>query len=122
VEKQRHGVTTFLSAMADDNSTIIELMPDLVIVIDHDGNIRKVNSAFERTLGYKRSEMYGSGIARIVVVEDLSNFIKAFSEFVPSDPQPFRLYHKDYGVVAFKLIKWAHRRGRSFIFLRRVKQ
>jgi PAS domain S-box-containing protein len=98
------------------------LEPDYLIVLDPAGNIAKVNKSFERALNRTRAEMYGQGLSHLVMSDDLAVFIRSFSEFVPVNPEPFRLLHKNTGVVTCKLIRWRARHKRSYIVLRRVTQ
>lgn len=115
----KYGVTTFLQTLESDSVEFFELIPDLLVVLDRDGRVVRVNRSFERTLGCKRTEIYGQGLARVVLVDDLAMFIRAFKN---PESQPFRLLRKDDGVVMCKLIKWQYRHGRSFVVMRRVDE
>lgn len=77
-----------------------------------------MNRSFEQALGYMRAEMYGKGLMSVVMSDDLLKFIQAFTR--DKDREPFRLLHKDHGVVTCRLMRWSVRHERSFIVMRRA--
>ena len=115
----RRGVTTFLQTLDGDYATFFDLVPDLLVCTDQRGGIVRVNRSFERSLGYTRSEMYGKGLANIVLSEDFPAFFEAFQK---KSQNSFRLLHKNRGVATCRLICWNIRHGRSFIVLRPVHE
>ncbi len=48
-------------------STVLNSMNDTVLVTSHDGEIRKINAAAERLLGYKESELRGTLLSDLIV-------------------------------------------------------
>ena len=93
------------------------MVPDLLVVLDSDGTVRKVNAALEQALGYDRTELYGQGFARLVWPDDIMTFVRAFT--APS-PAPFRLLHKGSGLVMCGLVKWQSRHNRGFVVIRKL--
>ena len=60
--------------------SFFSLSPDLLIVIDTDGTIRKVNTAWEQTLGFTPEQMIGGRIIDYVHPDDIAASIEAFGE------------------------------------------
>lgn len=118
--KQRHGVTDFLQAFTDVGTTFFDVETDLLIVLDDQGNVERVNKAFERTLNRQEHEMLGRPLVVIVADEDLAKFIKAFYD--PGKSQPFRLLRHSSGVVTVRLVAYRFKREpdyqRGYLVLR----
>lgn len=115
----KHGVTTFLQTFEDDVSIMFDVVPDLLVVLDNQGTIKRVNKAFEQATGRNRYEVYGQGLSQFVLIDDLARFLRSFTA-AEKDKQSFRLLHRDSGVVTCALIKWRNQRGRSYIVMRRM--
>lgn len=49
--------------------SVIESLPDAIVVVDGDGHIRLVNEQTEKLFGYRRAEMYGWPIELLVPVK-----------------------------------------------------
>jgi PAS domain S-box-containing protein len=45
---------------------VVEAMPDGVVIVDHDGEIRLVNREIERQLGYSRDELLGQPVEMLL--------------------------------------------------------
>lgn len=116
--RQRRGVTEFLSVFQDVGATFYDLETDLLITLDEQGGVERINAAFERTLGYREANIRGHALIEFVVVADMAKFIRSFSE---EFPQPFRMLHSWTGIVTVRLIKCRFRNGRGFVILREVK-
>lgn len=116
----KHGVTEFLSVFSDVGATFFNLESDLLIVLDEDGNISRVNPAFETTLGWAESNVLGQGIIRLVWMEDWAKFMHAFD--VQQRNTVFHLLHSEQGVVSVNLIAYRFKRTdagqRGYLVLR----
>lgn len=113
----KHGVTEFLSVFEGIGATFYSLETDLLIVLDGQGNIERVNPSFESITGYAEADIIGHGIAQFVSIDDLALFLRSFSE---TYPRPFRLLHQGGGVVVVRLIAAKFRAGRGYLVLRTV--
>lgn len=98
---------------------------DLQIVLDAQGNIVKVNPAFEKALGYQEHEVRGVHISDLVHGSDTAKFIRSFS--LISGVYSFRLLHRGGGdvevsMVAAQFVRVLDEGGREcFLILRTVK-
>ena len=74
----------------DVGQQFFKIETDFLIVLDEHGNIERVNPSFERETGYAESEVLGSGMIRMIVMEDWGKFLNAFTAL---NPEPFHLLH-----------------------------
>jgi PAS domain S-box-containing protein len=58
------------------------ISPDLLCVLDAQGNFTATNPAFERTLGWAETELNRTGFARFVHPDDLESSLAAWSDMV----------------------------------------
>jgi PAS domain S-box-containing protein len=114
----KHGVTEFLNVFQDLGIQFFDLETDLLVMLDDQGNIERVNPAWSRALGYAEADMLGRGLARFVLMDDLSKFLNAFTSVTP---QPFRLLHCEHGEVRARLVAWRHQNRHSYIILRSIR-
>jgi PAS domain S-box-containing protein len=116
----KHGVTEFLATFQDVGTTFFDIERDLLIVLDHDGNVERVNPAFEKVLGRTESEVLGQAIIRLVVMEDWAQFMHSFDYITRA--ATFRLLHRDAGLVNVRLIAYRFKKmdagQRGFLILR----
>jgi PAS domain S-box-containing protein len=115
----RRGVTRFLESLESDQAVFFDLAPDLLVVLDEEGVVKRVNPAVERALGRNRLELIGRPFAQLVLSEDHLRFVGAFTS---ARERTFRLLHKENGVVTCRLMVWGSRSGRGYIVMRRVKE
>lgn len=113
----KHGVTEFLQVYEGIAGTFFDIESDLLIVLDKQGGIERVNPSWERITGYTESDVLRNAIIHYVDVDDYARFIRGFTE---SHPEPFRLLHKGGGLVRVRLIACRFRQGRGFIVLRKA--
>ena len=115
---KRHGVTDFLVIFQDVASTFFDLETDLLVTLDEDGNISRVNPAFQKLLGYHEADVFGLALIRLVDVNDWAKFIKAFNSH---EAQPFRLLCSVSGEITVRLIAARFRNGKGYLVLRKVE-
>ncbi len=104
----RRGVTQFLKVFEGDSQIFFDAEIDLLIVLDAQGNIKRVNPSFERTLHRPEREVLGLPIVALVHVDDMAKFIRSFS--LMTSTYPFRLLCKDAGSVLVDLMAFRFRR------------
>ena len=114
---KRRGVTEFLSIFQDVGATFFDIESDLLIVLDKDGNIDRINPAFEKALNRTEAEVLGMGIIRFVMVDDWAKFIRGFSA---THPEAVRMLCKESGEIMVRLVACRFKAGRGFIVLRKV--
>src|SRR3954464_6617323 len=61
---------------------LFDLALDLIVVVDFDGCFKRVNPAFERTLGYPLTELLDRPFLKFIHPEDLPSLRTVFGEFV----------------------------------------
>jgi PAS domain S-box-containing protein len=66
--------------------SFFSLSPDLLILADTDGAIRKLNTAWERTLGFTEDEMIGGRIIDYIHPDDLAKAREAENELARQQP------------------------------------
>lgn len=93
------------------------LETDLLVVLDEQGNIARVNPAFEQTLGYREANVLGVSLISLVSVNDWAAFIKSFNA---PHPPVFRLLHSVSGESEVRLVAARFRQGRGFLVMRTV--
>lgn len=122
--KRDRSVTRFLRAFNSYSQKFFEMEPDLEIVLDAQGNIIKVNPAFERALGYAEHEVRGTHIGQLVHTSDTAKFIRSFS--LVSGVYSFRLLQRGGGDVEVTMmnaqfVRVLNESGREcFLILRTV--
>ena len=118
----KHGVTEFLKTFEDVGTTFFDIERDFLIVLDKDGNVERVNPAFEKALDMTESSMLRQGIIRLVLMDDWAKFMRSFSDV--QRQTTFRLLHAGYGVVSVRLIAYRFKATdngqRGFLILRPV--
>jgi PAS domain-containing protein len=114
---KRRGVTDYLDVFQSIGTMFFDLETDLLIVLDEQGNIDRVNPMFERLLGRMEIEVLGMAIIRLVHVDDLAKFLKSFTQL---QPEPIRLLRHPDGEIAVRFIACRFKAQRGFIILRRV--
>jgi len=113
----KHGVTEFLALFADVGTTFFDIESDLLIVLDGQGGIERVNPAFERTLDRIESEVLRVPIIQLIDANDWAKFIRGFTEI---HPEAVRMLRKGNGDVLVRLVACRFKGGRGFIVLRKV--
>ena len=101
----------------DVGATFFDIETDLLIVLDENGDIERVNPAFTRVLGYSESEVLRVQLLRLIPSNDWSAFLNAFTA---PQPKAFRVMCKEQGEVTVRLVAVRFRAMRGFIVLRRV--
>ena len=83
-----HDIDTVASMVADlalrrktqdEFEHFFELVPDLVCIISSDGCFHRLNSAWERILGYSQAELLGRPLLELVHPEDLEQATRHFA-------------------------------------------
>ncbi len=119
----KHGVTEFLSTFQDVGIAFFDIETDILIVLDEQGNIDRVNPAFERILNRAEPDILGEPIIRLVFGNDWSKFLNAFSELQKGNK--FHLLHKDAGLIKVQLTAYRFRQTtlgqRGYLVLRPIK-
>lgn len=121
----KRGVTDFLNTLESDSQILFEAEPDIMIVLDAQGNIKRVNPAFERALNRHEHEVLGLPIVALVHIQDMARFIRAFS--TESGAGPFRMLRRNSGAVEMVLVAFKFRRvndnqgRRGFLILRPMR-
>jgi PAS domain-containing protein len=64
---------------------IFDLALDLIVIVGFDGCFKRVNPAFERTLGYPLRELLSRPFLEVIHPEDLPWLRNMFDEFVCGD-------------------------------------
>lgn len=117
---KRHGVTEFLKAFEDVGTTFYDIEHDLLIVLDEQGNISRVNPAFERELGRSEANVLHFEMIRLVHEDDLAAFIRSFDKSL--EHQPVRLLKRESGEIRARLVDFKFRRTdeglRGYLILR----
>lgn len=119
------SVTRFLRAFNSYSQKFFEMESDYEIVLDAQGNIVKVNPAFEKGLRYAEYEVKGIHISQLIHMNDTAKFIRSFS-LVPG-VYSFRMLKHGGGDVEVAMInaqfvRMLDERGREcFLILRPVK-
>ena len=112
------GVTEFLRAFEDVGQTFFDIESDLLIVLDEQGNIERVNPAFEQALNRKESEVLGLGMIRLICIDDWATFLRSFTS---PNPPAVRLLKRDCGEIVVKMIAFRFKSQRGFLAFRRVR-
>lgn len=99
----RRSVTQFLRAFNSYAQRFFEMEPDLEIVLDAQGNIIKVNPAFEKVLGYAEHEVRGTHIGQLIHGNDTAKFIRSFS--LISGVYSFRMLQRGGGDVEVTMLR-----------------
>ncbi len=100
------SLTSFLKSFTHYGLRFFDLEPDLLIMLDRYGNIRRVNPAFVAATGRSEADVLGTSIVHLVLDMDLSKFMHAFDLGLPRRWPVFRLLHKDAGEIAVQLIRF----------------
>ena len=122
----QHGVTEFLRTFSGDNQIFFDQELDLLIVLDANGNIKRVNPAFERVLGRAEAEVLGVPIVGLVHLADMAKSMHSFS--LIKSVYPFRLLKKGSGAVLVELLAFKFKRmendagRRGFLILRPIRE
>lgn len=109
-----------MRAFEDIGATFFDAETDLLIVLDEEGNISRVNPAFERALGRKEINVLHSEMLRLIDENDLARFINSFD--ATTKAQPVRLLKREKGTITATLIAYRFRRTdeglRGYLILR----
>lgn len=108
---KRRGVTAFLEAFGDVGSTFFDLETDLLVMLDEQGNISRVNDTFERELDRTEFSVLHAEMIHLIHDDDLAAFIRSFG--MRFDQPPIRLLKRNGGDVVVRLIRAAFRRTDS---------
>lgn len=117
--ERRRGVTDFLRIFEVVGATFFDIEEDLLVVLDEQGNISRVNPAFQKALNYHEADVFGVPLIQLVHADDWAKFIKAFNWHGP--PQPFRLLRSTAGEMAVNLIAVRFRNGKGYLVMRSVE-
>ena len=79
-KKEYELVEKKLRQAARQYRILVNASPDIVYVLNHEGEFTFVNAAVERLLGYKRSLLYGKHYSSIVSEEDIDKAKYHFNE------------------------------------------
>ena len=117
-EVSKHGVTQYLTAFSDVGMVFFEITPDLLVWLDEDGNIKRVNPAFVKSTDYAEMDLLGKGIAQLIEPYDLATFLKTFR----LKRRPIvRLLHRETGQVRVKLVAYRFRKSYGYLEFRLVE-
>ena len=118
----KHGVTEFLQWVDDVSRQFVELETDFLIVLDRDGKIIDVNPAFEELMNCCKTDVIGTPMSRIVLMNDWAIFFRSFTD---THYPTFRLLRRGSGYVRVKNIKFAPRGeqygGEGLLILRPIQ-
>lgn len=114
----KHGVTQYLDALYDTGMVFFEICPDLLIMLDESGLIKRVNPAFVKHTGYKESEVLGRGIIQVIAAHDAAAFFRTFTS---KHRAVVRLLHRHSGNVRVRLVAFRFRNERSYLEFRVVE-
>jgi PAS domain S-box-containing protein len=81
----REAISDALEASRKELERFFELSSDLTCIAGLDGRFRRVNPAFERTLGYSRKELLERPFGDLVHPEDRHGALEAFVELFRGD-------------------------------------
>jgi len=97
------------SSVAVDTAIFFELSTDLLCVISWDGTLKKVNSAFGKTLGYLAAQLQQQKFIDLVHPEDQDKTLAAIAQSQISDGTAYceNRYRCDDG--SYKLLEWTVR-------------
>ena len=95
---KRRGVTEFLTVFQSDSQIFFDAESDLLICLDANGCILRVNPAFERILGYSEASVLGTPISNLMLADDLKS----------TSNMP-RLLHKGAGLVTVSMIDYRYK-------------
>lgn len=116
----KRGVTEFLKAFGDDHVVFFRAETDLLIALDEQGNIARVNPAFEKALEREESNVLHHEVIQFVHEDDLAKFIRSFDQ--SHAPDPIRLLKRNNGEIVARLIAFRFRRTddglRGYLILR----
>eukprot|EP00898_Chlorokybus_atmophyticus_P002322 jgi/Chlat1/3090/Chrsp21S03327 len=76
-----------LASGAEINKLISGIAGDILIAFNHDGTVASVNSAVERVLGYKPSELIGKNGYDMIIEEDAEATKRRCAEIVAQGPE-----------------------------------
>lgn len=114
----RLSVTTWLDRLENDLGVLVEIEPDLCVVLDEFGGILRVNPAFERTLGYTESEVLRHDIIRYVAIDDLAKFLHSFD--YDTDYPILHLLKRERGYIPARLINYRFKEARGYLIFRPI--
>lgn len=118
--RSRRGVTEYLVAFSDFGITAFDIETDLIIGLDKDGYIKRVNPAFERILGYRENSIINTMLIQYVSMNELAVFIRIF--FDKDQVTIFHLLHSWTGLVAVRLVDYKFKKNdKGLVILREVK-
>ncbi len=119
----KHGVTEFLSVFNDVGIIFFDIESDLLVVLDEQGNIDRVNQAFERVLSLAEPDVLGESIIKLILIDDWSKFLNSFDDLKRG--KAFHLLHKDAGLIKVQLVSYRFKRTdlgqRGYLVLRPVQ-
>lgn len=119
----RHGVTEFLSTFSDVGIQFFDIETDILIVLDEQGNIDRVNPAFEKILARSEPDVLGEPVIRLIFSGDWSKFLNSFNDMQRGNV--FHLLHKDAGMIRVQLTAYKFKPTdtgrRGYLVLRPVK-
>jgi PAS domain-containing protein len=95
---QRIGVTAFLNSLDSTMRAFFDAETHLLILLDRNGCIARVNPAFEYWLDRAERDVLGKEFVALLYGPDLTIFIHAFDKRCAD--QPFHLLHREAGTVA----------------------
>ena len=80
LEQENRRIAQRLKASERRYRYLIENSPDIIYVLDNEGNFTFINDAIERLLGYSRADLIGQPYARLIHNEDLGKAQWTFNE------------------------------------------
>lgn len=117
----KRGVTDFLRAFENTGAVFFDLEVDILIELDEQGNVSRVNDAFERELARTQASVVRCELIRLIHEDDLAAFIRSFDTTL--EAQPIRLLRRESGTVTVKLIAYTFKRTemglRGYLVLRK---
>lgn len=105
----KHGVTEFLQVFESDKSIFFDIETDLMITLDGGGNVRRVNPAFERVLGYTERDVMGISLVTIISMRDIEIYAPLFV-----------FLKKGGGLVTCQVVAWRTRNSQHYAIFRKV--
>jgi PAS domain S-box-containing protein len=104
----QHGVTEFLSVFDSDRSIYYDIETDLFITLDEGGNIRGVNPAFERVLGYREQDVIDKSLILFIDLQTMKQGV-----------QRFNFLKRGGGDVVCQIVAWKYKHQQHYAIFRR---
>lgn len=117
----KRSVTTWLDTFSQVMAVFFDLETDLLVVLDGQGHIERINPAAEKLLGYEPGKLHGAFLIELVSMGDLTTFIEdCRRDNIGDTGMPFHLLRRGGGLCRVRLVKfWFEKTSQqSYLILR----